>query len=245
MDKFYKLAAKYTTLDMKQDWNQYAETDPYYYSLRDPDKKGKWTEKEFYNSGVAHVENLLKKGKTLGLPKAKKLALDFGCGPGRFTEVLAKDFDKVIGFDISEKMIELAEERAEQEGIDNIEYIAADNLSSIKDNSVDLIMTRLTLEHIPPEQIKKYVKDFTRILKKGGLASFEIPFEEPKDYKKQKEKTINKGKKEGVPLTLIFAVPKNEIFEIIKNNGCQVIDSTDNGNVAGDDFEANFYYITK
>jgi len=242
---FHKLATKYTTQDMKQDWDQYAEIDPFYYSLRDPDKKGKWTEKEFYNSGAVHVKDVLKKAKEFGLLKSKKLALDFGCGPGRFTEVLAKDFDKVIGFDISEKMIELAKERADKKNIDNIEYIAANSLASIKNNSVDLIMTRLTLEHIPPEQIKKYVKDFTRILKKGGLASFEIPFEEPNDYKQIREKAITKGKEEGVPLTLIFSVPKNEIFKIINDNGCKVVDSTDNQNIAGDDFEANFYYITK
>ena len=245
MDKFYKLASAYTALDMKQDWNQYAEEDPYYYCLRDPSKKGKWTEDEFYNSGVIHVKQLLKKGKELGLPKETKVALDFGCGPGRFAEVLAEDFDKVIGVDVSDKMIDLAQERAEKKDINNIEYVVADNLSDIDDDSVDLIMSRLVLEHMPPEMIKECVKDFTRVLKKGGLASFEIPFEEPKEYREKKDNIIERGKEKDTPLTLIFSVPKDEILNIIKDNDCKVLEPIDSGNIAGKNFEAIFYYITK
>ena len=43
-----------------------------------------------------------------GLPRARALALDFGCGAGRLSRALAAHFEHVVGVDVSASMIETA-----------------------------------------------------------------------------------------------------------------------------------------
>ena len=49
--------------------------------------------------------------------------LDLGCGEGSITLPLARKVRKVTGVDSSVKMLELLNERADDEGIDNVETI--------------------------------------------------------------------------------------------------------------------------
>ncbi len=46
--------------------------------------------------------------KDKGINYNDTLALDFGCGIGRLTQLLCKFFKKCIGVDISKEMIKLA-----------------------------------------------------------------------------------------------------------------------------------------
>src|SRR3989338_5033545 len=66
-----------------------------------------------------------------------EVVLDLGCGPGFFAREFRNQGAKVIGVDISKKLIE----SAKKESPSDISYYAssAENLSSIKDKSVDKI----------------------------------------------------------------------------------------------------------
>lgn len=48
---------------------------------------------------------------TLGHPRERGVALDFGCGVGRLTRALAAFFDRATGVDISSSMIEEAKKK--------------------------------------------------------------------------------------------------------------------------------------
>jgi len=244
-DLFVKLSTEYSLSEMKRDWNQYADSDPYFAIIRDPNKKGKWDEKEFYHLGENEANGILDKCKALKFPKKKNMALDFGCGIGRLTEPLSKHFTKVIGIDISDHMLDLAKEHTEKSKIKNIDYKDITHLSSIKSNSMDLIVTRFVLEHIPPNLAKKYIKEFTRILKPNGIATFEVPFSEPSENVSHNKKYIEKGEKEDIPITLVFSIPKHEVYKIIEDGDCYVIDSDETDGLVNKHFPAIFYWITK
>lgn len=54
------------------------------------------------------------------------VVLDVGCGTGIYSLALARRCKKVIGIDLSPKMLELARRRAAEEQLPNVEFICAD-----------------------------------------------------------------------------------------------------------------------
>jgi SAM-dependent methyltransferase len=52
-----------------------------------------------------------------------------------------------------------------------------DDLGLFEDESFDFIYTRLVLQHIPPEHALRYVDEFIRVLRPGGVAVFQAPGE--------------------------------------------------------------------
>lgn len=101
-----------------------------------------------------------------------KVVLDAGCGSGIYARKLAKLGAEIIGVDISETMIAIANE--EKLNTDNISYHVGnlENLNWLNANTVDLIMCNYVLENI--EDILPIFKEFYRLLKPGGNFIFSI-----------------------------------------------------------------------
>jgi len=112
-----------------------------------------------YQSEVI-LPNLL---KTMNI-KSSDNVLDLACGQGFFAREFAKLGAKVVGVDISKELIKIAKEQNTQ----NINYMvsSADNLSFLKDQSLDKISIILALQNI--ENISKVLKECSRVLKNKG-----------------------------------------------------------------------------
>lgn len=104
----------------------------------------------------------------IGLCKIKKGAkiLEVGCGTGLSTRHIAKKYDaRVVGIDISEKMIRKAKERNRQ--LENAEFLVADAQElPFKDNTFDIVFTESVISLVPNQL--KAVKEFRRVAKPGG-----------------------------------------------------------------------------
>ncbi|MBO5460419.1 MAG: methyltransferase domain-containing protein [Ruminococcus sp.] len=61
-----------------------------------------------------------------GILGAGSEVIDIGCGPGRFVAEFARTAGHVTGVDISGKMVELGQKRAEECGVENVTFIAED-----------------------------------------------------------------------------------------------------------------------
>jgi len=59
---------------------------------------------------------------TQGMLHANATCLDIGCGSGKYALELAKRSKQVVGIDISPKMIQYAQENAQQENVDNAAF---------------------------------------------------------------------------------------------------------------------------
>jgi len=102
----------------------------------------------------------------------KALAIELGCATGRIVFELAPDFDRVIGYDISEDMIAIARNK---NGPENVEFIKSDIDDGIP---VDAGSTSLVVMNFGTASsvryIKKLINGLKRVLKKDGrfLLSF-------------------------------------------------------------------------
>ncbi len=75
--------------------------------------------------------------------------LDIGCGAGVYALALAEKVNRVVGYDLSPKMIQYARERAQKNGTNNVEFIAGDwNELDVKkakyEGNFDLVFAHMT-----------------------------------------------------------------------------------------------------
>ena len=92
-------------------------------------------------------------------------ALEIGCGTGGFARLLAKKAEKVLGIDLSPKMLEIARERSKE--FRNINFQELDVLSwDIPVERFDCIASIATLHHLPFEEMLVKLK---KALKPGGV----------------------------------------------------------------------------
>ena len=104
--------------------------------------------------------------------KGKETILDAGCGTGSLISAIREKFKhrgKIIGFDITPAMLDLAETKLTVHSKFNkslqLELAHCENFS-VKHNSVDIVICSSVLHHLPhPENA---VRSFHRALKKGG-----------------------------------------------------------------------------
>ncbi|KXU06921.1 class I SAM-dependent methyltransferase [Streptococcus oralis] len=78
-----------------------------------------------------------------------KAILDFGGGTGLLALPLAKQAKSVTLVDISEKMLEQARLKAEQQDIKNIQFLEQDLLANPLEQQFDLIVVSRVLHHMP------------------------------------------------------------------------------------------------
>ena len=78
-----------------------------------------------------------------------KAILDFGGGTGLLALPLAKQAQSVTLVDISEKMLEQAHLKAEQQDIKNIQFLEQDLLANPLEQQFDLIVVSRVLHHMP------------------------------------------------------------------------------------------------
>ncbi|HKS07965.1 MAG TPA: class I SAM-dependent methyltransferase [Pyrinomonadaceae bacterium] len=103
-----------------------------------------------------------------------KTILEYGCGDGLNTVVLANRGAKVVALDISAELLDVAHKRLEANGCeDDVELlIGSAHGLPLSDESVDVIFGMAILHHLELELASREV---CRVLKKGGRAIFEEP----------------------------------------------------------------------
>jgi 2-polyprenyl-3-methyl-5-hydroxy-6-metoxy-1,4-benzoquinol methylase len=103
-----------------------------------------------------------------------KAVLDFGCGSGQNSLLLARRGAKVFSMDISESLIRLARQRLKVNGIDSGVHFFAGSAHEIAlaAESVDIVYGIAILHHLDLPLVAKEVK---RVLHKGGRAIFQEP----------------------------------------------------------------------
>ncbi len=93
------------------------------------------------------------------------LALDFGCGTGRSTRFLNDLGFQTLGIDISEEMLQKAEEQDAQS-----EYLLVPNgdLSNLEDKMFDLVLSVFTFDNIPGDHKLSLFNQLSQRLNQDG-----------------------------------------------------------------------------
>lgn len=109
--------------------------------------------------------------KILGLKKGTKV-LDAGCGPGTIPRKLANWLGvetKIVGVDRDNNFIQYAKEKAQEQGITNIDYIEGNALNlNFEDNEFDSCISNTLIEHVPN---REFLLEQKRVCKPGGRVS--------------------------------------------------------------------------
>lgn len=244
--------------DLKNDWNDLAELDPYWAILSIPEKQfGKWNVEEFFSTGNQEIEQVLIKSKKLGYPLQYEKALDFGCGVGRLTRALAKKIDQCYGVDVSEKMIEKAKEL--NRNISNCKFFVNehDDLRIFQDRDFDLIYTNIVLQHMPSKSmIKSYISEFVRILRFDGLLVFQVPSQILNvEIGLRGASKFGELRKQGHSPKFLYeeknlnpigmnCVPENEVVSLLNEKGAKILEIV-HDSMAGSEVQSRTYYVTK
>jgi SAM-dependent methyltransferase len=136
-----------------------------------------WDRDEFFETGVREIESALGYLDSLGVEVPRDRALDFGCGVGRLTQALGRNFAECAGVDIAPSMIELARDYNTLGDRCTYHLNDRDDLRLFQDDSFDFIYSTVVLQHIAPEYTRNYIREFVRVLRPGGVALFDVPSE--------------------------------------------------------------------
>ena len=158
--------------EMQRGWNARAARDPFFY-----------VETSHWNGDVDHffergeqTARLLIDGVQQQYSIATAVALDLGCGLGRFSRALANRFTSVIAVDVSNQMIDSAKQLHPWPKFKNINFQVSDGVTlPIHDNAIDFAWSYEVLQHAPSSDVVlANITEVGRVLRPNGLAMIHL-----------------------------------------------------------------------
>lgn len=164
------------------------------------------------------------------IPK-NSLILDAGCGAGiPAAKFLVKKGYKVVGVDVSKKMVKLAKENVPK---GDFKVMSLYNLK-FKDKTFDAVISFFTILHLEKSKVPKVFKEFHSILKDNGYLLF----------------SVNQGKGQGYfeflgEKTFFSAYSKKEIRAILRKSNFKTIWQKDFFFQKKEEKEQQMYYLVQ
>lgn len=245
-----------TLEEIQRDWDSIAKNDALWGIFSAEGKRGgKWDVEEFFQTGVGEINKLVDKIKGMGIALNWENALDFGCGVGRLTQAMANYFEHCYGIDISPKMIEMAN-KYNKYG-EKCTYIVnhSDNLTVFPSDFFDFIYSTITLQHIEPINIKRYIAEFIRTLRPRGLLVFQLMSFLPLRYRLQPRRRLySLLNRLGLPEQFLFSklnlypirmsfIAESKLGDFIRMSKGVVLKI--NSSKFHNGVISNFYFVTK
>lgn len=100
--------------------------------------------------------------------------IDFGCGPGLYTNALARRGVQVTGIDFSRRSLDYASQAAAAEGLD-VNYILQNYLEFVSDQQFDVVLM-IFCDYcvLSPMQRRRLLRTFRAILKPEGRVLLDV-----------------------------------------------------------------------
>jgi len=100
-----------------------------------------------------------------------KTILDAGCGEGYLTRLLDAKGAQVTGLDISEEMVNQANEADRAEGITEPRFLAGDvlKLPEYIDHQVDIVVSSMVFPYFDRDKIDQAINGMIEVLNPGGI----------------------------------------------------------------------------
>ncbi len=116
----------------------------------------------------SYIDTLQKSAIQKALGKEKRgFILDFGCGSGRFSDLLARRCKFLLGLEITHQMLLLAKDESR---CSNSGFVLFDGLNlPIKERKSDVVVSINVLQYISDDsELKKVLSEVQKSLKPGG-----------------------------------------------------------------------------
>jgi 2-polyprenyl-6-hydroxyphenyl methylase/3-demethylubiquinone-9 3-methyltransferase len=115
-------------------------------------------------------------------PLDGKRIVDVGCGGGILSEAMARKGAQVLGVDLAERSLKVAQLHAMEAGLDNVAYreVAAEVLAEEQSGQFDIVTCMEMVEHVPdPAAI---VAACAKLVKPGGWVFLSTLNRNPKSF---------------------------------------------------------------
>jgi 2-polyprenyl-3-methyl-5-hydroxy-6-metoxy-1,4-benzoquinol methylase len=105
-------------------------------------------------------------------PKTEDRVLDVACGPGYVAEAFAQACRSVVGVDLTEAPLRIAEERCRARGLTNLSFMIG-NVQQLPfgNGEFNLVVCRLAMHHFAQPQ--RVVTEMARVCRTGGTVVVE------------------------------------------------------------------------
>ena len=178
---------------LQQTWEELGREDPLWAVVSHPNKRGgRWDLAEFMKTGeeaIAHYDRLIETHARHRGPFAH--VLDFGCGVGRLTRAWGRRSHRVTGVDISAAMLEMARNHLTMEAHVDFVLNQSEDLQIFQSETFDLVFSLICLQHMPWPFAARYIGEFARVCRPGGLMAFQLPsLRPPANWKARLRKTV-------------------------------------------------------
>ena len=207
---------------IKQSWEHLGDTRAHHSVLTSKDFLPDSLEQNigtFWKSGereVQEIEAILKR-HGVNLNEAKT-AVEYGCGVGRVTSILAKLVSAMHAYDISRPHLDYAKEHATEVGAEIEFHLVSDPLSKLQ--PCDLFYSRIVFQHNPPPIIHQLIKNALESLNTGGIAIFQVP-----TYIKGYEfKLVEWMNKDHALDMQMHCIPQAAVFKLAGETGCEILE---------------------
>jgi SAM-dependent methyltransferase len=205
-------------------WAALGQTEPHWSVLSTDAFKAaniERTEAAFYASGKTDASRVVATLARHAIRTADlQRVVEYGCGVGRVTPYLAGHFNEVLGVDISESHLSLAQKATSASGRRNIRLALARAPDFGMAEPFDLWFSYIVLQHNPPPVIALVLRRMFQMLAPGGVAIFQIPTYVP-GYR------FNVGKYLSAPKTgeiEVHCLPQPTVFQIAHDAGCEALE---------------------
>jgi ubiquinone/menaquinone biosynthesis C-methylase UbiE len=154
---------------MQASWDARAREDPFFYV-----ETAHWRGDvdEFFSLGEERARMFLDPVLERHPPGRRGLALDLGCGVGRFSRPLLKRFERVVAVDVSSEMVRKARELHPADEWPGLEFRASDGRSlPVDSSSVDFVFSYEVFQHMPTKEvIRLNLREVSRVLDTDGIS---------------------------------------------------------------------------
>lgn len=158
----------------RRDWARLGASDPLWAVYVAPGtRNNNWDVEAFLELGRTDVAKARAWLDALELPTTWARVLDFGCGAGRLSQALAAHADEVTGVDVAPAMLDTARTLDRTDGRCTFVLNERPDLGIFAEDTFELVYTELVLQHLPKPLIERYLAEFLRVLRPGGVAVFQ------------------------------------------------------------------------
>jgi SAM-dependent methyltransferase len=233
---------------IEKTWNRLGEQDPYWSVLSRERFSGdnfQNNQEAFWNSGkgdVVRLQRWLQRNEiTLA---ADATCLEYGCGTGRITRWLSRQFQTVVACDISKAHLQLAQQELLREPAGQVTFLHIDHLSRLEElPAFDVLFSIIVLQHNPPPVIAYVLDKLLARLRPGGVAYFQLPTFRP-DYRFVVSDYLDAVKHEKRAIEM-HVLPQRYVFQIAARNDCELIEVAPDNMVGLWEFVSNTFLLRK